>query len=169
MGAGARTRKRWWRGLLPLALLLALVIYPFTIPTCRTHRVVLANASVDAAHIKLMTVADDDGGAAVEVFWEGAATYGTPRRIPFVLFGEGQLRVEVRYEDQADPLVRGFATHAPRGIRPLYVVVGDAVILSFNAIDGGFDPPRGEVSGLARIIETVEYTLFDTLSCLDGA
>lgn len=126
-------------------------------------------AAGSAAHIKLMTVADDDGGAAVEVFWEGAATHGTPRRIPFALFGAGHLSVEVRHEGRADPVVRDIATTEPRGTRTLYVVVGDEAMLSFSVTDGGFDPPRGQVSGLARLIEGAENTLFNTLSCLDGA
>lgn len=51
----------------------------------------------------------------------------------------------------------------------LYVVVEDEAILSFGAADGGFDPPRGEMSGLAKLIEGAENTLLNTLSFLEGA
>jgi hypothetical protein len=75
----------------------------------------------------------------------------------------------VRYEGRTDPVVRDIATTAPHGIRMLYVVVEDEAILSFGAADGGFDPPRGEMSGLAKLIEGAENTLLNTLSFLEGA
>ena len=169
MMANARSRALGCGMLLALVLLLVGGVYLFTLPSCRTHSVVLANDAAGAIHIELATVSNTDKGTVVETLWNDDGNLTRPREIPFALFGEGRFRIEVRYEGRPEPVVREFAYITPHTIRTFYVVVGDDAILDFYAFPGGFDSPDGREHVLASFLGMVRYTVTDALSCLDGA
>ena len=161
-------RRRPARWLIALLAVILVGAYLFTLPSCRTDRVVVVDVARGETLIKVTTVSDVLGGQETNVIWEGVGGAGSPLEIPFVSPGEGYFQIEVQHEGREEPIVHEFGYLTPHWFKVYYVVVGNEEILDFSESFRGFDTLDGKGSDFTLAFQLVSYFIGDALSCLDG-